>query len=242
MAHQTYIIQFWKWVSFLGVNAIDTEHEKRKKILANRINLIALVIFICMLVLDIITFPEQFIGLSVFLNSKIIYVIYILIFNLFLAKFNLSELGKLSLCILPLSVVLFTPLLRHFVADEFFFWYAYAAITFSIIPHFIFSKKERLSHIIASLYCLLVVIFAEVILESAMVSPLAIVPFIHQNVVFLKAIQLAIYFFLNFVILNTLKLNLDYENKLSENNKKLVRTKFGNPCTVRRTYCNQRRN
>ncbi len=194
------VIIKWQKISHLGVKYCLSEEEEHQIILANRINGILMLLLCVNAILQAIVNKR-------FTNYNAYSTLVVTILNAVLSGKGFHRLSKLSLCILPLFLLLFFNIFIGQVSNRPFLWYVYAVICFSIIPHLVFSfKTEKIAYIFTELYFFLLLFLSEYVLLQYSKQDLAIAPIIKADFFTIKSIQFTIYIFLNLLILYYLHL------------------------------------
>lgn len=212
--------QYWNVISNLGIKEKHSELEKRRIILTNRVNLIIGAIMLTLFVIVVSISNIKEIGMG---TNRLGIVAAICSLNLFLTKNGLIQLSKLSLTILVPFFILIFNLFFYGTENEFYTWYPYAAIALSVIPWLIYSaENEKIPLIISVIIIGISVLFMDNILILFAKEDLSIIPVINEFYVFYKLAQIAIYVFLNAIIIYILGINRVYEERLKKSNKTLT--------------------
>jgi signal transduction histidine kinase len=211
----------WNVVSTIGVSCVVDETERRRIILVNRMSLVMFILFLSVFIIDIFIFREQFIRFGIpfqRLGLTSLSACCGLLFN-YLRK---AKLAKLSVSLFTFFFLLLYPVLRGEVFTEFYFWFPYAAITFSIIPHMIFSfRKEILSFGICLIFYFLITLFSEELLSSFSSKPLPVQDIINDSILFQKIARVSMFLFINLSLVYFINLARKNELQLETANQNL---------------------
>lgn len=211
-----------KNISCLGIPPETEGFEKRRYVLTNWLSVALSILFVLLFILSYYQVSaknrgvEHSIHLLLVAGTGIICII--------LNRYRFFAFSKLLLAIVPAFLLLLYPVVfLQKVTDEFFFWYPYAPIGFSVVPHVIFSfKREKLSYIVSfGLISILVLTIDQVILFFAGNS-LEVVGIVKDNYLFYKVAPVAIWIFVSFAVIYLISLNRKNEISLQQLNKELA--------------------
>jgi signal transduction histidine kinase len=211
--------KLWNKISYNGIDDQDNNSYYRELIILNQLNFFIFVLFAAMLILltpGIIKAGIKWDSIRIFL------IIALTVVNFFFNSKGFFSFSKISLiAILPL-LLLILPTILGDVIDEYFFWYPLAAITFSLIPHFIFNYTNEKKYLLITLFFyLILVITIEHILFSIKSNELKVFPIIKDNFRWIKLVHLFLFGFINIAFYYTFTLIKRFELSIKEANENL---------------------
>ncbi|ALO14448.1 Sensor protein ZraS [Salinivirga cyanobacteriivorans] len=208
-------------ISKFGTKAVVNEYERRNVTLMNWINLILFSTLFSIFIIELILFFVDKNQMS-YGSYRIILIFGIALVNLLLTRFKLIFISKISLIFLPAFIFGFLPVLFGHILDEFFFYVPLGLVALSLIPHFILSyRKERLLFFISMIYYMVVLVFVDLVMIWVDESQASIIPFIIDNLFFLKLSHIAVFIFFNLSIYYLRIQNVRYEDQLERTNNEL---------------------
>jgi len=213
--------KIWKSISNLGTGKYSHSGDIRNMKLCNRINM--LIIFTMVLSLLVLRLHGYITNHPPGIASlKILLVITSSILNLLFARLYWNSLSKILTSTVPSFIFLYFPLFFNYIEEDSFINYPYFAICSSIIPILIFSyNREKSNYLISMIYCLLSVLFVDVILILLSPDSFHLKSVIISIYPFYKISSLFTFLFLNLSILYLKILNRNAEENLKLNNLEL---------------------
>lgn len=214
--------KLWHRISFLGVGSEERDLYNRTLILGNQLNVIMMLSLLSMfhflMILNMIHGTKWGMG-----SQRILMMIGLNIFNLFLASRKYNLLSKLSLIFLLPSVFFIFPTLTGFVEEESFVYYPYIIIIFSSLPQILLIPvRERVIYYFAIFYYCLLLLFIEPFLMAFMPDNYEVVNIIRNFFLIHKVTQLVGLIFLHLAIFQLRKINFRFEEEITLKNKALI--------------------
>lgn len=211
---------WWNNISTIGIHEDMSSADSKTVISSNRLNIISFLIFATVAFFEVLKLYQEnrypdvallrfflLLGLNVFhiyLNS--------------IQKFTISNAS--FLLTIPILLLLF-PTVIEVVHNEYFFWYHYAPITFSIIPYFVFSNPKHLWIKLSILFYFILAMTIDRFLIYFSPNPLSIVPIVEANYFYYKFSAAMMFIFINASMYYAFSLNYKYSLHLESANKNL---------------------
>ena len=214
--------KYWHRISFLGVKSDEKNLYNRTLILGNQLNVIMLIslsfVFIFLMILNLTHHTHWGIG-----SQRILCMMGLNVINLFFASRNYASLSKVSLIFIIPTFFFIIPTLLGFVEEESFAYYPYVIIVYSSIPQILLVPvKERVLYYFSLAYFMLLLLFIEPFLEAFMPEKFEIVSIIDKFYLMHKVVQVVCFAFLHLSIYQLRKINIGFEEEITQKNKALV--------------------
>ncbi len=214
----------------LGVDDSIPFPKDRQLVLNNQLNV---VMFIFAVLLSLITYTDMLFdvkdGFSV-KNTAIQHpvslgvIILIATGNLVLNHFRLSKISKPVISFLPLYFLLIYNLQTGYIYEEFYFWYPFAPIPFTLLSILVYDKKdEKFFYWANIIYCVFLSAFASEILNYYSDVRLPIADIVDQNWLFYKVAPIALGLFIFTGVHYLIHRNTNYALNLARKNEELNR-------------------
>ncbi len=211
----------WNRLSTIGVKDSRKSNGRKSIILANRFNISAFVIFIAVLILELSTFSDSTESrFHVTLRFSILSVLCIA--HLVLNHLRFYIVSKTSLLLsMPFFLLIFPTILGH-THNEYFLWYHYAPIAFSIIPYLILDRKGDQKWIFAVVFFYFSISMTiDLGLKYFGSHPVDISPIIEENYFYYKFTVAMIFIFVNVSLYYSFLQQRSYSEKLEKSNEQL---------------------
>jgi signal transduction histidine kinase len=216
--------KFWLFLSFLGLENRNTSLEKKGIVIANQLNIVMLMTMVLISIITAIVrhFDHGPIGMG---SWRLIIILFINIFNIFLAKKSHFTALKISLIFVPVFIFFIFTTFTGFVEEESYYYYPYVIIAFSLFPQLILAPyKETAIYYSALVYFLILVMISDNLLTHYAEKPLKAAEFIKEFYFFYKLVPLIVFVFLHLSISYLRNINFNFEREITAYNEELNAT------------------
>jgi signal transduction histidine kinase len=211
----------WNYISKLGTTGDNGQLNQRTIVLNNQLNFVMLITSVLMLVCSIAVHLLTNVPMS-FQTLRIVILLIVNFLILVLARFGFTQLSKLALIYLPLTVFLLGPTFTGLIQEQNFSYNQYVIITTSIIPQLLLNpQKEKFHYWFALAYFFVLTIFIDNIMVKFATEKFPIVDRIYTFLPYYKIAPIIIFLFINASIYYLRKLNFNFESELNKKNSEL---------------------
>lgn len=150
-------------------------------------------------------------------------IIVLALIMVWLIKIRLFTLARvLMLVLIPILLIILPPL-AGLTSDEFYFWFPYLPIAFSLLPHFILhTSRHRKALIITLVAYFLMALFVDNYLILLRDGSERIIPFILEHRFYYNLIPLIIYLFVNLALGLVFAKNYSYQQIMLKQQNELI--------------------
>jgi signal transduction histidine kinase len=213
--------RFWNYISTIGLKDDYNSLESRCIILANRLNLILLVILIAISIFIAVVRQIEHSNMA-FGSGRLLIIIAFCLLNIWLAKRGLIKLFKIVLIFVPSLVFMVVSTAIGFIEDESYVYYPYFIIAFSVIPQLILIRKKELFLFVISIsYFFILLLFIDNLLTLFSDHQLKIVLLIDEFYVYYKLSSITIFVFIFLSIFYLRSINFKFEKEIRGYNEEL---------------------
>jgi len=211
--------KLWQRISYNGIDNRGDYSKSKELIILNKLNFFVLLLF---LLIFLLLLPNVMVEGIKPHSLRVLLIILSAVINIFLNSRKLFTISKISIVVFIPFLILVFPTIFGDVVDEYFFWYPYAAITFSLLPHFIFNYENEKKFVLISLFFyFILVVTIEHILFLVKSEELLVYPLIEDNFRWIKLIHIFLFSFINIAFYYTLSLLKQFEISLKDANDNL---------------------
>lgn len=210
----------WNNLSSIGVQDDMSSADSKTVISSNRLNIISFLIFATVVSFEMLKLYQE----SRYPDVALLRIFVLLGLNVFHIYLNSKQKFTVSnasfLLTIPILLLLF-PTVIKVVHNEYFFWYHYAPIAFSIVPYFVFSNPKHLWIKLSILFYFVLSMTIDRFLIYFSPNPLPIVPIVEANYFYYKFSVAMMFIFINASMYYAFSLNYKYSLHLESANKNL---------------------
>ncbi len=216
--------KIWNYFVYLGMGEKNNSLDYRNNLMANRLNLIMLIILV---LLNIITavIREMNDGEYTIHTKKLLFLLFISVVFIVLARYKRHKLNSILLIFMPPPIIILLPAFLGQVQEVDFTYNPLILMSLSFIPNLIL--KPDLSnklYVISFTYFLILFLMLDSILIHFSNNGSTFLIETGENQIYYKMVLITVFVFIQSAMFYLRHINYKYEAELHKNNEELKKT------------------
>lgn len=211
-------------MSSIAKKKLSTNNQNnRETALVYKMNILLAISFLAIAIIDFI-YTTLILGYFGIASIRINILWLTCIFHIYLLRQGKVILSKISMVFCLPFLLIILPTVMGDVQDEYFFWYPFIPVIFSVAPHLIFTDKaeRHLLYITLFLYLILTLLIDRFLILFGNADQLNILPIVSDVYLFYKLTTFVFFVTINLTLFYLFNLNRKYELSLREANSDLT--------------------